>query len=250
MTVTQGLQTLITTITTLKQNTQDQAQFLWATLTNTNPPAIRFDGEQQEITSGVILLAPMATGQRVLVLMWKRRAIVLAGRTPDGEPPTPPTPPGTIAAYAAATPPTGWLACDGTTYQTATYPDLFKAIGYAYGGADTQFKVPNLQTRTIIGAKNGEDALGATGGEKTHTLTTNELPTHNHNLSAQAFLWGSGVNGATSVSGTTAFQGAPQNNNLYTMQATKGWNSTLDAGSNQPHNNMPPYMALNWIIKH
>jgi microcystin-dependent protein len=56
-------------------------------------------------------------------------------------------PPGAIMDFAMATAPTGWVACDGTSYTTAAQPDLFAAIGYLWGGSGANFNVPNFMTR-------------------------------------------------------------------------------------------------------
>ena len=57
-------------------------------------------------------------------------------------------PVGAVTAYAGSSVPSGWLLCNGFTYSTATYPDLYSAIGYTYGGSGSSFRVPNLLAGT------------------------------------------------------------------------------------------------------
>ena len=61
-------------------------------------------------------------------------------------------PPGAIIMFGGQLAPAGWLLCDGTAYSPATYPLLFNAIGYLYGGAANSFQVPDFQTRVPVGS--------------------------------------------------------------------------------------------------
>ena len=147
-------------------------------------------------------------------------------------------PTGVINPWAgvAASPPTGWLLCDGTAVSRSTYSTLFGIVGTAYGVGDnsTTFNLPNLKGKVPVGLDSTQtefDTRGETGGAKTHTLTLAETPSHSHELQ----LWADGL-----TSGT-----------YYRMQAgTYGGSNYLTHGSGQAHNNLQPYLVVNYIIKH
>lgn len=154
---------------------------------------------------------------------------------------------GALMPYAGLATPAGWLLCKGQSLARSSYPDLFKAIGTLYGAADAQsFSIPDLRTRVPVGVSDNHvtfGQMGSQGGEERHTLLVSELPAHTHILK--------GV-------GKT-FKGGLEQTNL---GAGSGWttvtnytaagNPNLEAaatGSNNPHNNMPPYIVLNYIIR-
>lgn len=94
-------------------------------------------------------------------------------------------PTGVIQGYAGSAAPTGWLLCDGSAVSRASYADLFTLIGTTYGVGDgsTTFNLPDLKGRVPVGrnaADGSFDVLGESGGAKTHTLTTAEMPNHAH----------------------------------------------------------------------
>ena len=136
--------------------------------------------------------------------------------------------------------PKGWAFCNGQMLQISQNQALFSILGTTYGGdGRTTFALPNLQARLPIHVGNGF-TLGEKGGELAHTLTLQELPAHNH------VLQGTEANGDTP--NPTALANA---NNLYSTSAP---NTTLTPGSigptggSQPHDNMSPYLVLNFII--
>lgn len=87
---------------------------------------------------------------------------------------------GAVEAFAGSVPPNGWLLCDGAAVSKDTYPSLFAAIGTSYGGNGTPFfNLPNLGNRKIVGAGGGV-ALAQTFGSDTHTITTQNMPSHDH----------------------------------------------------------------------
>ena len=150
-------------------------------------------------------------------------------------------PAGTIIAYAGSTAPDGYMLCDGSAVSRSIYSKLFTAIGTTYGTGDgsTTFNVPNLKGKVIVGYNSSDsdfNSLGNTGGEKTHTLTVNEIPSHDHDIRYSL----EGV--AHSGSG----------NNIVGKQNTGDNWDVHDAltGGDQAHNNLQPYIVLNYIIKY
>lgn len=167
---------------------------------------------------------------------------------------TPVTPPGIISQYAGSTAPTGYLMCDGQSLSTTAYPALFQAIGYQYGGSGSNFNVPNLQNRVPVG-KGSEaefDTLGETGGAKTHTLTIAEMPSHTHIQDAH----GHGGRTESTQSAPTGFNGISSalraSNAAYTLEnqyVTPTAAVNQNTGGGGAHNNLQPYIVLNYIIK-
>jgi len=105
---------------------------------------------------------------------------------------------GTIVPWGTATPPSGFLECNGASVSTSTYAALFAVIGYTYGGSGASFTLPDLQDRTIV-AKSNTKALATTGGANTvaptgnisgstgaTTLSTNQIPSHSHQIATTA----------------------------------------------------------------
>jgi microcystin-dependent protein len=142
---------------------------------------------------------------------------------------------GVIVPFAGGILPIGWLVCDGSSLDRAAYANLFAAIGTVWGAADsTHFNIPDLRGRTLLGqglAGSGTTfGLGSVGGEETHTLTTAEMPTHNHTYTPP---------GAPIV---VTPAGVPANSPAL-LPANTG-----DTGGGGPHNNLQPYAVVNYAI--
>jgi microcystin-dependent protein len=92
-------------------------------------------------------------------------------------------PSGVIMPYGGTsnTPPDGWVFCNGANYGTATYPNLYAVIGTAYGGSGSNFSVPDLRRRMVLGfgTTASGTAVGVTGGSFDHTHSG---PSHTHNM--------------------------------------------------------------------
>jgi len=149
-------------------------------------------------------------------------------------------PVGTIIPYAGATIPSNYMKCEGQELSRIEYDILFSAIGTTYGAGNgtTTFNLPNLKGRVIMGIDSNDtdfDALGETGGEKTHTLTVGEMPSHNHDIG-----WAQTTN--LTDPGQQGIPGQAPNNWV------DSW-KTFSTGGGQPHNNLQPYIVLNYIIK-
>ena len=140
-------------------------------------------------------------------------------------------PTGALMPFAGAAAPAGWLLCDGSSYTTAGQAALFAVIAYTYGGSGANFNVPNMVNSVPVGS-GGSFARGATGGEINHTLTVAEMPSHTHTKG--------GAEGASTSNGTTPI----------TTATTANVTITTDArGGDGAHNNMQPYVSMNYIIK-
>lgn len=153
---------------------------------------------------------------------------------------------GSIVAFASDTIPNGWLLCDGSVVSRTTYSELFNAIGlnYVEDGVEwldeERFPLPNAKGRTLVGKDSTDtdfNKLGKTSGEKTHTLTVSEMPSHNHLRDIENKIVNNGSGGAWSPS----LKG--------TGNMTDENNSTRNTGGGQAHNNLQPSLTLNYIIK-
>jgi len=101
------------------------------------------------------------------------------------------TPAGVVQQYAGATAPTGYLLCQGQAVSRTTYAVLFAVVTTTYGAGDgsTTFNVPNLQGKIPVGLNSADlsfDTRGETGGEKTHAISTAEMPGHTHTFTGTA----------------------------------------------------------------
>ena len=143
--------------------------------------------------------------------------------------------------------PVGWASCNGQLLSIANYSALFTLIGTTYGGdGKTTFAVPDLRSRIPVheGTNGNTYAVGELGGAENVTLTTAQIPSHSHTARCNS--------GATQTAASPA--GAAWTNysqNQYTTQATAAtMNSQAVAttGGNQAHNNLMPYLTVNFII--
>ncbi len=143
--------------------------------------------------------------------------------------------------------PRGWALCDGQILPINQNQSLYSLLGTTYGGdGRTSFGLPDLRGRTPIHVGQSDSGTnytqGQKGGEETHTLSTNEMPQHNH------------LEIATSQS---ANQSTPGNNilatttdNIYggSTNATLNTGSIANTGGGQAHENTQPWLAVNFCI--
>jgi len=140
-------------------------------------------------------------------------------------------------------PPKGWSFCNGQLLPINQNQALFSILGTTYGGDGRQtFGLPNLQGRTPVHVGDGI-VLGELGGETAHTLNISEIPAHNH----------------VPVGSSTQASDTSPAGNLWALDGSKPYaansdntamnpTSLLPTGGNQPHENMSPYLVLNFII--
>lgn len=202
---------------------------------------------------------------------------------------------GMVMPFAGSAAPTGWLFAQGQTVAQDDYPDLFSVVGTAYntgGEGAGNFRLPDLRGRVPVGrnaADTSFDTLGETGGAKTVTLTTGQMPAHDHDQAPHSH----GVNdpehehGYADPQHTHGGVGVPAGENRFVvtyagssirMDTSVGQEITYTAiapaatgidpwhastgisiqnfdpvispnGGGGAHENMPPYLVLNYIIK-
>ena len=144
--------------------------------------------------------------------------------------------------------PVGWAFCNGAIMPISENDTLFNLIGTTYGGdGQTTFALPDLQGRVPIHAGQGpglsNQILGQKSGTESVTLTTNQIPNHNHPAQARSDSGNQGTpnNGVWANSGQSAYgTGAGSLPMKSTLLAT--------SGGNQPHENMMPFLTINFII--
>lgn len=154
---------------------------------------------------------------------------------------------GEIRAYAGTVSiPQGWKLTNGANMQASLYPDLCDAIGSNYGAAPAGYcKLPDLRARNIIGSNGTTFVTGQTGGEQSHTLTINEMPSHTHTQNAHNHTVNGNVN-AASGSAIRALAPAGSGSNNVPSESTTATNQ--NTGGGQSHNVLDPYLVMQYII--
>lgn len=190
---------------------------------------------------------------------------------------------GEIRMFGGNFAPLGWMLCAGQSLAISTNDALFALIGTTYGGdGQTTFNLPNLQSRIAIGAGSGQGLssyiLGETVGIEGVTLTTTQMPMHNHlsvvqpgtgNVTATATLYGVNDSGAEtnpggnfmaqdSSAGATSYAASVGTGTLSAMNSGSLQVNSLNAplpnvaiqlaGGSQPHSNIQPVLSVNFII--
>jgi microcystin-dependent protein len=162
---------------------------------------------------------------------------------------------GEIVAYQGTSlPSANWLWCDGTTYDTTLYSDLFDVIGYNYGGSGSNFSVPNLCSRTPLGADATNIYTTTYQGTPTtssgnRNMSVNQLGQHNHAIN--------------SVAPTGMLQNLNQNNAIQTIgQSPNTGEDVIKSGigvevaytatagnAGNSADLLPPFSVSNFIIR-
>lgn len=159
---------------------------------------------------------------------------------------------GEIRMFAGNFAPNGWMLCEGQTLPIAENEVLFQLIGTTYGGdGEETFNLPNLASRVPIHQGTGPGLstrqLGESGGSESVTLTAQSTPQHTHPALCNN---GSGASTSNPASGT--WTKADTNNYSASLpktgfMGTPAIQSSVTGGS-QPHDNMIPYLCVNFII--
>jgi len=165
---------------------------------------------------------------------------------------------GIIKLFAGNFAPQGWFFCNGQVLPISQYTALFSLLGTTYGGdGNTTFGLPDLRSRVPVGTGSGspfpEIQLGQMAGETSHTLIQTEIPAHTH------MQMGSTAQADQTTPSNASVIAAPGTLSGRSFTPTLGFvNSTPNTqlspaaiaptGGSQPHNNMQPYLGLNYII--
>jgi len=176
---------------------------------------------------------------------------------------------GIVLPYAGASPPSGWLLCNGQPLNITQYGELWNAISNTYGGDGiTSFNVPDLRGRIVAGldvqlsgvyasrlgtthfGSNGQ-SLGQTGGSESNTLTSTQMPAHSHFV-VNGDSTSNNPAAAVTNANTIAHDNDHSSQDSYHLSgsataATIGLSST--SGSGGAHANVQPTMILSYIIK-
>jgi microcystin-dependent protein len=155
---------------------------------------------------------------------------------------------GEVRMFAGNFAPAGWMFCSGQLLPISEYETLFNLIGTTYGGdGQSTFALPDLQSRVPIHQGTGGGSsyvLAQNGGVESLTLTTSQIPAHNHALIAS-------LNAAGGSSPNNSVLGESDSIRIYRPAAPNqslGASTVQSDGGSQPHDNMQPYLCVSFII--
>lgn len=148
--------------------------------------------------------------------------------------------------------PKGWAFCDGQILPLSQNTALFSLLGTTYGGdGKSNFALPNMQGNAPMHPGQGPGLsphdLGETGGSDTVTLIESEIPSHSHSLmssTTNSSKPSPGGNVLARVTGASPYVAGTPAPPLVQFSS----NALAPAGGDQPHNNMQPYLTLNFCI--
>lgn len=198
-------------------------------------------------------------------------------------------PVGSVSVFAGSTPPPGFLLCNGQVVSRSLYPKLLSIIGTTYNTgseSSTEFRLPNIRGRVVAGIDKNNinfNELGKTGGSSTHTLTTDQMTRHTHiqdehthNQDSHTHTQDAHNHGVSIGWNPSGWEAANFGLAFFTtyrnvMAVTGGWdigstgstpgiaNATAtnnpntatnqNTGGGQSHNNLQPYIVMNYVIR-
>jgi microcystin-dependent protein len=164
---------------------------------------------------------------------------------------------GFTTLFAGNFAPKNWAFCQGQTINIQSNTALYSLIGTFYGGnGTTNFKLPDLQGRAVVGVGQGpglsDYLIGQVGGAEAVTVTVQQMPAHVHPV--QVTITQNGASGATLASPADNTYGSDNSGTAYTSPANTGLKpfagsiTMQNAGLGTPVPTVNPYMALNYII--
>jgi microcystin-dependent protein len=145
--------------------------------------------------------------------------------------------------------PAGWAFCQGQTLPISENDVLFTLIGTTYGGDGQEtFNLPDLQGRLPVHAGTAKSGttyqLGEKGGVESVTLTTNQIPIHNH-----SWLVSNGVSAQTNPTNNVVSQSSQAQIYIDDVpNVNMATNTIAPEGGSQPHDNFQPYLCISFII--
>jgi microcystin-dependent protein len=156
---------------------------------------------------------------------------------------------GAIIMWGTATPPTGFLLCDGSSLNRVSYLELYGVLGLTYGNASsTTFYIPDMREKFVYGYKATTNPINTKGGNNTAQLTIAELPSHQHAVTPNND-WTTSLNYLTD-SFTLSSVGKAGTGTIYKNNAIiEGTINCSNTGSGNAFSIMPPYISIAYIIK-
>jgi microcystin-dependent protein len=153
---------------------------------------------------------------------------------------------GEIRMFGGKVPPAGWAFCDGSSLSIANNVALFSLIGTTFGGdGQAFFNLPDLRGRVFVSTDNNEYLVGQTGGAEQVSLQEVNLPAHTHSVSCSTAGSSDTPKGNTWGPATNTVYSPPASGALARAMSTLG---IKPAGSGKPHENMIPFLCVNYII--